>query len=229
MKREKLEKVTIILPFYHESIHSLKKAIQRISEFFEEKGFVYEIIVSQNGRPKKIALDEPHTKVVFEKKRGLGYAIKNATTVATGDYMYFLSLEIPFNFSDLNHILKLYDKYDLLIGSKLHEKSVYEITGVRKLASSFLSLAAKIMLPNFNVKDPNGTLFGRADTFKKICKQTNSNDFFFNTEFVYGYSKMGLKIHEVPITYTHSPTHSSVRFSDGLKYLISLLKLRAKK
>lgn len=217
--------VSIILPFYHESVDDLREALKRISYFFKKRNIGYEIIVSQNGSPKKIDIDYQCTKVLFDPERGLGRAIKNAVAIASGEYLYFLSLQIPFDFSDTFSMLALYDQYALIIGSKLHPNSKYKVTLFRKISSNFFHYIVSLLFPFFQIKDPNGTLFGRADVFKEITREVKSNDFFFNTEFVYLYKKRGLKVCEVPVVYVRDRLHSSVRLIDGLNYLRQLFLL----
>ncbi|QQG44089.1 MAG: hypothetical protein HYW86_04470 [Candidatus Roizmanbacteria bacterium] len=223
---ERIKKLSVILPYYHESYESLIKGINKIADFLKNNNIYFEIIISQNGCLKKIKPPYSYCKVVFDSNRGLGTAIKKAVKVSTGDYCYFLSLEVPFNFTDLKQMINKCDQYDLIIGSKLHPHSIYQINIVRKLVSYISCAIASILLPNFRIKDPNGTLFGDSKIFKSICKHIISNDFFFNTELVYAYVKNNKRVIEVPVVYTKNDYRSSVRIlKDGYKYLIQIFNL----
>ncbi len=217
-----LRKLSVIFPYYHESRHTLIRGIDSMQTFLKKENVPHEIIISQNGQNHKVTIDNPVVSVVFDRKRGLGRAFKNAIKVATGEYCYFISIEIPFNFSDLKRMLTLYQHYDLLIGSKLHHDSIYKISPLRNFLSRSISLTAKLLLPRFTVNDPNGTLFGKTHQMQEFTREIKSNDFFFGTEMVYLYARNRLKIREVPVNYIKDDTASSVNILDGFKYVLRL-------
>lgn len=223
-----IKKLSVIVPFFNDSYDVLIQGINRISEFLDSKRIPFEIIISQNGTLKKIKLPSLFTKIVFDKDKGLGRAIKNALKIASGDYFYINSIDIPFNFSDLKQMLKRYDQSDLIIGSKLHPDSIYKINFFRNVLSRFISKISTLLLPKFNIKDPNGSLFGNLSIFKKLFRETLSNDFFICTELVCLYCKNDYKIIEVPVKYIKISNHSSVRFIDGVIYILKLINLSVK-
>lgn len=220
-----INKLSVILPYHHENYESLIEGINKIAIFLQN-ATPFEIIISQNGNPTRLKNPYPFTKIAFDKKKGLGRAIKNAVEIASGDYFYFLSLEIPFNFTDLKQMIKIFDQYDLIIGSKLHPTSVYKINFIRKISSFIASNITSLVLPNFNIRDPNGTLFGESKIFRELCKRVASNDYFFNTEFVYQYIANHMKVVEIPVVYIKEDSHSSVSIlKDGYRYLSQVFHL----
>lgn len=225
---DSIKKLSVIVPFYNDSYDILIQGISRFSKFLNSKKIPFEIIISQNGALKKIKLPSSFTKIVFDKDKGLGRAIKNALKIASGDYFYINSIDIPFDFSDLKQMLKLYSQYDLIIGSKLHPDSIYRISSFRNVFSQAISKISSLLLPKFNVKDPNGSLFGNLSMVKKICRKTLSNDFFICTEIVYLFLKNNYEVIEIPIKYIKTNNKSSVRIIDGMKYFFRLLKLSIK-
>ncbi len=226
MKNINIKKLSVLLPYYHEGEKNLFSGIKKIKFFLEKKKIPYEIIISQNGSAKKINLpDDPSLKLVFDKKRGLGRALKNTLPFICGDYCYFSSCEFPFDLSDLQNLLKLNRDYDLVIGSKLHQDSIYQISYYRKFISILFSYFSSLVLPKFSIKDPNGTLFAKTMWFKKLASKVKSDDFFFEIELVFRFFNNNLKIVEVPVIYIKKNVHSSVNISDGLKYLWQLLLL----
>lgn len=224
-----MKKLSVIFPYYREENQTLYDGINKISKFLDTHKINYEIIISQNGGGIQLKRPNSLTKVVFDKQRGLGVAIKNSLVKASGDYFYFLSLEVPFNLTDLTQILKInYSHYDFIIGSKLHPKSIYKINVTRKLVSSFLALLTRHLLPGFNIADPNGTLFGKLNKLKTICKYVKSDDFFFSTEMIGLAIMHGYRMKEVPVTYIKNNKTSSVKIIDGIKFLLQLINLSMK-
>lgn len=224
--KPQIKKLSIILPYHKEEKKTLINGIQKIRVFLKKRKIPYEIIISQNGTDRRISLQHSYLKVIHNKRNGLGLAIKNATTVTSGDWTYFLSCEVPFNLTDLKIALNSYYKYDLIIGSKLHPKSIYKITFFRKLISYIFSKLTRLLLSNFKINDPNGTLFAKSTLFNKYAKEVKANDFFFETEFVYLFEKNHHKIAEVPVTYIKKGIYSTVTMIDGLHYLQQLFSLK---
>lgn len=174
-----IDSVSVILPHYKESKLTVEKGVKKISSYFKKSRIDYEIIVSQNGRNDELNINYSSVKVIKDPRRGLGRAIKNALKVAKGHYSYFLSCEVPFELTDFKQISTLKIPYDLVVGSKLHPKSVYKISSLRHISSWIFSRLCKIMLPNFSVNDPNGTLFGKTSLLNKYSRLTQTEDFFF--------------------------------------------------
>lgn len=223
-----IKKLSVIIPFFNDSYDVLIQGINRISKFLNSEEIPFEIIISQNGALKKIKSPFSFTKIVFDKDKGLGRAIKNALKVASGDYFYINSIDAPFNFSDLKQMLKQYDQSDLIIGSKLHPDSVYKINFIRNIFSRFISKISSLLLSKFNVKDANGSLFGDLHKLCKMSKETLSNDFFICTELVYLFFKYNYKVIEIPVEYIKINNKSSVKIEDGIKYIFKLLRLSIK-
>lgn len=223
------QSVSVILPYYKESKLTVEKGIKKISSYFKKSGIDYEIIVSQNGRNGELNINYPSVKLIRDPRRGLGRAIKNALKVAKGHYSYFLSCEVPFELTDLKQTSMLKVPYDLVIGSKLHPKSVYKISTLRHISSWIFSRLCKIMIPNFSVNDPNGTLFGPTLLLKKYSRLTRADDFFYPTELIYFLLNDKRRVIEVPVVYVKKDSISSVHFiSDGLKHVFKIIRLAVK-
>lgn len=221
-----MKKLSVIFPYYREKSDVVQDGINKISKFLAACNIAYEVIISQNGGKSSLPKLDTSIKVVYDQRAGLGLAIKNALIKSTGDYFYMLSLEIPFKFSDLREILRMdYEHYDFIIGSKLHPQSVYKTNLIRKVVSSFFTLLTSLLLPKFHVADPNGTVFGKLNKLKTICRNVKSNDFFFSTETISLAIMSGYKVKEVPITYIKQDKTTSVKMVDGIKYLSQLVKL----
>ena len=119
--------LTVIIPQYKENEKILQRAVEKIHRFLDKRKITYEIIICQNGFNKRKPLKIENVTVLFTTKKGLGCAIKKAIGNAKGVYFYFSPADIPFSFTDLKKMLAIRKKYDFILGSKLHEKSIYKI------------------------------------------------------------------------------------------------------
>ena len=219
-------KISVIIPRYNESHKLLRQTIERVDNFLSGKPLTYEIIVSQNGKDKKLSRFDKKISLLFDKKKGLGLAIKNAVQKARGEYFYFLPADIPYNFTDLEGMLKIFPLFDFIAGSKLHPQSIYQIGFLRKFITLFQQKITAFFLPNLPIKDVNGTYFGNLKKIKRFILEIKSNDFFFGTELLYKLHVHNFKITEVPAISKKLNTKSSVNLlRDGLNYLRQLLQL----
>lgn len=183
-------------------------------------------MVSQNGDSHPWRFDDPQIRVVYTKTAGLGIAFRNGIAAADSGYFYYLSPDLPFDLGDLALMLK--SEADLVLGSKLHPDSKYDIELVRKLGSYGFYALTRMILPDFPVKDPNGSWFGKVSLLQPIAKVIRADDFFYAPEFIYRVHKAGLTIEEVPVVYVdHSQQTSSVNvIRHGWAYLKQLVAFR---
>lgn len=219
-------RISIIIPRYNENLRLIEQTIKRIGNFLTKRNLSYEILISQNGKEKKLPQFDKRITLIFDKKRGLGLAIKNAIKKARGEYFYFLPADIPFNFTDLEIMLKLSSSADFIFGSKLHPQSVYQINFLRKFFTLLQQKITVFLLPGLPAKDPNGTYFGTLKKTKDLILKTKSNDFFFGTELLYNLYHHNLTIKEIPVVYKKLNLRTTVNLShDGLNYLKQLIQL----
>lgn len=222
---KQINRISVIMPFYKESVSTVLDGVKKISNYFTEKNIQAEIFISQNGTNEELKIKLPDTKIVYDPRKGLGRAIKNGIKQANNDYSYFVSIEVPYNLSKIEEMLNSYQDADIIIGSKLHSQSIYKIALKRKLVSQIISRLTMLLLPRFDIHDPNGTLFGKTSVFKKYGLNIKSDDYFFSTEFLAICRKNNIKVIEVPVQYIKNDSKTSVKLSDGLIYIWRLLKL----
>ena len=126
-------------------------------------------------------------------------------------------------------MLAIRKKYDFILGSKLHEKSIYKINKTRKIISYLQSRVTTLLLPSFHIKDANGTYFGNIKSIKKYIDSVKSNDFFFGVELTRTLLKQNVDLIEVPVVYIKNDKNTSVNMiRDGVLFIIQLIKLALK-
>lgn len=222
----KLNKISVIIPRFNENYSEVNKAIDRISQYLKKRGIPFEIIISQNGPIPLVNLKRKGINILSEKKKGLGVAIKNGIKRAKGKYFYFLPIDVAFNFTDLDNMIPLAQKYDLLFGSKAHPQSMYKISLERLFLTKVQQFLVLIFLQDFPIRDPNGTYFGKLSRVKKIAPQIKSDDFFFGTELVSLAQKNNMRMKEVPVVYVKKGSRSTLNLlEDGMSFLKQLIQL----
>lgn len=220
--------LSIILPVYLENNSVLLKSTGELVRYLNSRHISFEIFLSINGTMHNqsahdLSITSSRVKIIKDEKKGLGLAIKNAVKKVRGDYCYITSVDIPYAFSDLEQMLHLLNQYDIIVGSKLHSKSIYKIQKIRILFSYFFFYLRKILLPSYIVKDPNGSIFGKTKLIKKYSAIIEDDDYFFSTKLVYSFLLHNLKIIEVPVIYKKNVNSSTLRLKDGVYSLYRLI------
>lgn len=191
--------LSIILPCLNEEL-TLQKTLDDIFKYLSISKIKAEIIVVDNGstdRSKKIALKNK-VRVVEEKKRGYGYALRKGISSACGKYIIMGDADGTYDFEHLDLFVdKLREGYFLVIGNRYlggFEKGSFSIShyyGVK-----FLSFIARYKykvnvgdfhcgLRGFNAKIAQGIVF-------------KSGGMEFATELIKEFSIYGDKVIEIP-------------------------------
>lgn len=196
-------KLTILIPKYLEPDDLYESAIKRFTDFFHKNSITdLHFIISQNGpAPKSEKLSKlKNTTYLICKESGLGYAYRQALPYLKSDWTYITSAEIPFGFSDLENMLKMRNDWDVILGSKLHKRANYHAPYVRKILSFASLFTTRLFLPDFPVRDANGSIFFRSN-MSEFIEKSLAYDFFITPEFAYRAHRAGHRVTEVPVKY----------------------------
>jgi len=219
--------LSIVIPLYKEDKTEIVQALNRLKKYLSTKNLSYEIIISQNGSDsfKYWDFHSSLVRLLHDKEKGLGIALKQGILEARGKYFYFNPSDIPFNFSDLENMLNGYQKFDLQIGSKLHPLSIYSICFRRKILTRAQHFVTKILFSELRILDVNGTLFGKTEKAQQILKKNEmDSSYFFSFQFVHLFRKNNFILREVPVTYRKQINKTNIYLlSDSLKYFRSLI------
>ncbi|HRN69563.1 MAG TPA: glycosyltransferase family 2 protein [Candidatus Woesebacteria bacterium] len=195
----------------------------------------YEILVIENGstdNTKKILknIKNRSLRVVYISKKGHGLAIKTAIEKARYNNVVITGADLPFGLTDLKRALKLWHKYDLIFGSKLHPKSTYYTSQQRKVVSHIYSFLLRIFL-NLEIKDPQGSIFIQRKKILPLLKYCDSPNAFFTTQLAV-YSQMHkLSIKEIPVSSSTISKYRASKYnvlSDGYKMFKAIMNEYAK-
>jgi glycosyltransferase involved in cell wall biosynthesis len=218
--------ISVLVPCYNASEEEVLATVARTEKYFAKRPFTLEFIISQNGDASPLNLPR-RIKHLYNHEKGMGVAYRAAFKEARGEYFYTLPVDIAFNFSDLDQILNYYHQYDLVVASKLHPNSIYQISVIRKIASKVLRIIIKLLFQDFRINDPTGIYFGKVAIFSKIAKKTSHPGFFFAVEMAFHASRLPISIHEVPVIYVKNNSTTSVKLGrEGINFIIELIKLR---
>lgn len=222
--------LTILMPCRNEE-ETIAFCIREAQQFIQESGVVAEILIVDNGSEDasgQIAR-ELGARVVTEKNRGYGYAVRTGIKEAEGEYIIMGDCDGSYDFGNLGSFMeKLEAGYSLVVGNRLCRK-------IEKGAMPFLHryigvpvlswLAHKRFGVN-EVRDFHCGLRGfHRETAQKVQFVTGGME--FATEMIVKFVMMGECVCEVPIAYRRDkrsgPSHLRA-FRDGWRHLRYIIK-----
>ncbi len=225
--------LSIVIPCLNEG-ESLEFCLKKINKIFNTYKFSFkEIIVVDNGSTdKSIKIAKKYNaKVVLERKKGYGNALKRGIKISRGDYVCFADADDSYNFLEIKKFIhKAMKGYDLIQGcrfSKCGGKIMPKAMPIthKYFGNPFLSFLTKIF---FKIKF-NDVYCGFRMFKKKIYNKNFyfSNGMEFAVENLIKLSQQSKKSIEIPIT-LHKDKRKKNRshlktFSDGFKTLKFIL------
>ena len=225
--------ISIVIPIYNEERY-IKKILLKINEI---NNLEKEIILVDDGstdNTKQIIQNECkdlyQKKIFLDKNLGKGHALKRGFELVSGEIVIIQDADLEYDprdyfkliFPIINSKTKVVYGSRVLKGAKRSRPKNID-TLIRMAANIFLTFLSNI-LNNQKLTDVH-TCYKvfKADLLKEIVLKENG--FNFCPEFTAKISQLGIKIHEVPISY-NGRTHEEgkkISFIDGFRALYAIL------
>ncbi|PIV17960.1 MAG: glycosyl transferase [Elusimicrobia bacterium CG03_land_8_20_14_0_80_50_18] len=224
-------KVSVVIPFYNE-----EKYIGQIAGKVLARPEVGELIAADDGSSdgslrtiEAIAAKDKRLKITrLEKNSGKGAAVRQALKSVTGDIVIIQDADIEYDPDDYPMLLEPFNDpaTKVVYGSRLLKKHNGISYFSFALGGIVLTLITNILYGVRITDEPTGYKVFRADVLKSLflC----SMGFEFCPEVTAKIIKKGVKIHEVPISYSPRKIYQGkkIRFRDGIIAIWTLLKYR---
>ena len=231
--------ISIIIPAYNEE-NRISNNLKIIAEFMQSLDTPYEIIIVDDGssdKTKEIAAKAisniPNINLIsYMPNKGKGFAVKTGILASKGDFVGFTDVDLSAPIDELKKLLDaINDGFDLAIGSRAlptSELSIHQPL-YRELGGKFLNLIIR-MLAVPGIKDTQcGFKLFKGDIARNIFSISILNGWSFDIEALYLSRKMGAKIAEVPIKWSHSEGSKLSPISAGFKMIADIIYMRLHK
>jgi glycosyltransferase involved in cell wall biosynthesis len=224
-------KLSIIISVYNEkgTISEILDRVRGVDMGNIEKEIIIVDDFSNDGSREVLKGEEEKGVIVLyhERNRGKGAAIRTALEHITGDFVIIQDADLEYDPEDYNKLLTpiLKGRADVVYGSRF--------TGERRnmlfwhwIGNRFLTLITNILY-NTTLSDMETCykLF-KAEVIKGL--RIRSNRFNFEPEITAKVMKKGIRIYEVPISYTGREFNEGkkITWKDGFSALWTLVKYR---
>jgi glycosyltransferase involved in cell wall biosynthesis len=119
---QKLRSLSIFLPAYNEA-SNIEEAVRQAIDVAQEAATVYEVIVIDDGSidatrtiALRVAKELAHVRVITQKNRGYGGALKRGFAEAKHEWIFFTDSDLQFDVKELLRFVKHTKKNHLILG-----------------------------------------------------------------------------------------------------------------
>jgi len=224
--------LSIVIPAYNEE-KRIKKTLDIIIDYFENKKLDFEIfIVNDGSKDKTKEIIEEYSKKYKQvilldngKNRGKGYSVNHGVKKAQGQLILFSDADLSTPIEEYDKLRRYIDLgYDIIIGSRRIKGANIKIK--QPLHRRILGKGFGFIVSLITIKGIKDTQCGFKLFKKDIAKETFNlqkiSGFSFDVEILYiAKKKFRAKIKEVPITWIDSAKLSKV---DTKKETFNMLK-----
>jgi len=226
--------LSVIIPAYNES-QRIKSTLIQISEYLDQCGFTYEIIVSDDGssdntkaQVELVAQSNPKIKLLALTHKGKGWAIRNALKYAEGTYRFICDADLSMPINYLERFLPPNIEHsDIIIGSR-------EIKGARRIGEPLsrhimgrmYNLLIRLIFC-MNISDTQcGFKCFKWESVESIFSKQSINGFAFDMEILFLAKKSDLIITEIGIDWYYKDLSKVRPGIDPILMALDLIKIR---
>lgn len=233
----------ITLPVLNEE-ETLDRQVRILHQFLKDhfpQAGQWRIVIADNGSTDRtldiaqtLRRDLPEVTVVHVPRKGVGLALKTSWDQSQAEIVGYMDLDLA---TDLRHFPEAYrviaeENFDFVYATRLHRNSrVIGRTLKREITSRAFNFILKIYLGVRLSDGMCGFKFLKRSAYPRLRQAGAENDgWFFSTELAVLAEWMGLRLFELPVTWTDDTSSSRVKiFSLARKYLLGMRELRRKK
>ena len=199
---------TIIIPAYDEE-KRIGRVLEEIADFVTANNLKWDVIVSIDGSDNTMEIVKDFSKdysfVKYERgkgRSGKGYAIKRVVDRSTGEFTLIADADGAVSLHDILNGLPYCGTYDTILFDR-YSADGNAIPLYRRIPSRGFNILVRSML-GLKVTDTQcGYKLVKTTIIKEAFKRIGITNTFFDVALLYHIQKMGGKIKEIEVKYSH--------------------------
>jgi glycosyltransferase involved in cell wall biosynthesis len=162
--------------------------------------------------------------------RGKGYAVRHGMLEAQGDWVLFTDADLSAPIAELDKLLAAARERgaQVAIGSRALDRSLIQVhqSVFREQAGRIFNLCMRVVtgLPLWDTQC--GFKLFEAHAAREIFRRQRLDGFSFDVEALFLARKLGFRIVEVPVRWSHTEGTKVSMFSDSLLMFVDLFQVR---
>lgn len=200
--------LSILIPAYNEQA-SIATVIGRVQTCTLPAGFDREIIIvndgSKDGTAEALAPFEGRHQVIHQKNTGKGGAVRGAFHLAKGDFIIVQDADLEQNPEDFIRLLDpiLHGSADVVFGSRFlgeYQPRSFKMSAHYR-ANRLFSICTNLVSGLSTTDVWTGYKMYSRKALSAVLPHLQSNGIEFELEVAVLLGKLGLRVHDVPISY----------------------------
>ncbi|MBN1645240.1 glycosyltransferase family 2 protein [Candidatus Woesearchaeota archaeon] len=225
-----ISKISIIIPVYNEE-GRMSSFFKDLNEYCVKNLKKYEIIAVNDGskdRSLDILKDMKYKNlriISYTPNKGKANAVRTGVSAATGSHLLFIDADGATAPKEISKMLSLFNKYDVVVGSRNLKESKVEKDFTRRILSFGFNNYVSILFQTSFSDYLCGFKGFRTDIARKLFSNLKSERWIFDVELFHRIKKHKVSYKEVAIKWTHQ-NDSNMKTIDVVKIFFQLLFLR---
>ncbi len=236
--------VSVVVPSYNEMTNLQKGVLDKIEHFFSKQKYSYEIIIVDDGSndgsiefAEKFVKENPKFKIIKNQHLGKAGAVAAGMLSANGEYVLFTDMDQATPIEEIDKLLPLIGKYDIVIGSRNSTRKGAPWTRLLMAKGMMVLRTAIVGIGGISDtqcgfklfrKDVSDTLFTKLKNFHHGYKKISGSSVKagFDVELLFLAQKLGYKIKEVPVNWLYVETRRVSPIKDSIEALEDLVIIK---
>jgi dolichyl-phosphate beta-glucosyltransferase len=233
--------LSVIMPAFNEA-DIIVSSIETIFKFLNIQTYLSEIIVVNDGSTdrtkeliKKLMDRGTYTNdrvslkfISYFPNKGKGYAVAKGIAASVSEYVLFIDADLSTPIEEVNSLLPYaINNYDIVIGSRIINPNIVKGRSFsRRLGSLFFNFLVRTLAVQGFLDTQCGFKLYRREVGCQLTRLQQIHGFAFDVEHLFLTKKLNYKVKEVPVRYEENENSSVKLFTDGIKMLIDIIKLK---
>ena len=200
--------MTIIIPAYNEE-NRIGRVLEEIKDLVTTNNLNWDVIVSIDGKDNTEEIVKGFTSLYpfirhqkSQGRSGKGYAIKRVINSSTGEFTMIMDADGSVELTDIVKNFQYLTKYDAILFDR-YSANGNTIPLYRRIPSRGFNMLVRAML-GLEVTDTQcGYKLVRTSIIKEAFKRIGITNTFFDVALLYHIQKLGGKIKEIEVKYSH--------------------------
>jgi glycosyltransferase involved in cell wall biosynthesis len=227
---------SIVIPAYNEAAR-LGSTLDRVLSYIAANGWDAEVIVVNDGSRDNTAalvrareLENPNLRLIENPgNHGKGYSVRNGMLHASGEVLLFTDADLSAPIEQADKLFSaIQSGFDVAVGSRWLEPELQaqRQSLLRQFYGRSFNLVLRILL-GLKLKDTQcGFKAFRRDAARKLFSLQTIEGWGFDAELLFLAQRLGLKIREVPVVWSHAVGTRINPIRDGIHMIMEVLTIR---
>ena len=230
-------RLSVIVPAFREAdrIGTTLEAIRRELTFDDEDGVeqTLEIVVVDDGSTDDTTAQAQAAGadqvITLPENKGKGAAVRAGMLAATGRTRAFIDADLAYSPDQILGLLeRVEDGWDVVVGSRGHTSTTTLVKAgrLREIGSRVVNLLTSVALLGQYRDTQCGLKAFSADAAERIFSVARIDRFAMDIEVIFLVERLGLTLHEVPVTVTNSERSTVHVVRDTARLLRDVVRIR---